>query len=102
MSSRAVKKADDIQFMLDYPIALVRALRDAGIGQNRKDGEPFPFVCLSSVNELTDPTDKSSGISAIVKFHIIRRVCPLLCRNVRFSRDEQKRILLRLVKKIPV
>ena len=53
------------QLTHDYPMAFVKALRDAGVEKDRKDDEPFRFVYVSG--EMADPAEKSLLMWANIK-----------------------------------
>jgi len=48
-----------------YPMAALRALKEAGVGEGRAEDSPFRFVYISG--EQADPTGKSSQMWARVK-----------------------------------
>lgn len=48
-----------------YPMAALRAMRDAGVGRDRPPAQPFRFVYVSG--EHADPTQKSMQMWARVK-----------------------------------
>ena len=65
MSSNGVKEEDYTRITHDYPMAMVKTLRDAGVGKERPVDKPFRFVYFSG--ELADPEEKSGQMWARVK-----------------------------------
>ncbi|KAH8101912.1 hypothetical protein BXZ70DRAFT_1007148 [Cristinia sonorae] len=64
-ASGGVKEADYTRVTYEYPMAIVKALKDAGAGEGRSQDKPFRFVYFSG--ELADPTEKSGQMWARVK-----------------------------------
>lgn len=62
---RGMSEAEYTQLTHDYPMAFVKALRDAGVEKDRKDDEPFRFVYVSG--EMADPAEKSLLMWANIK-----------------------------------
>ncbi len=69
-SSLGFSEADYTVLTYDYPMALIRTLKEAGVGENRPKDKPFRFVYISG--EHADTTEKSSQMWARVKVHIVR------------------------------
>ncbi|GJE86452.1 hypothetical protein PsYK624_025320 [Phanerochaete sordida] len=64
-SSRGMNEADYTRLTYDYPMAALRALRDAGVGAGRAPDRPFRFVYVSGMS--SDPTEQSAQMWARVK-----------------------------------
>ncbi|PSS37936.1 hypothetical protein PHLCEN_2v228 [Hermanssonia centrifuga] len=64
-SSLGFSEADYTVLTYDYPMALIRTLKEAGVGENRPKDKPFRFVYISG--EHADTTEKSSQMWARVK-----------------------------------
>ncbi|KIP05442.1 hypothetical protein PHLGIDRAFT_119816 [Phlebiopsis gigantea 11061_1 CR5-6] len=65
---KSVRGISEPEYMLlthDYPLAALRALRDAGVGKGRDPAKPFRFVYISG--NSADPTEKSIQMWARVK-----------------------------------
>ncbi|CAL1708872.1 unnamed protein product [Somion occarium] len=56
-ASSGMSEADYTRLTYDYPMAFIKALRDAGAGAERKKGEEFRLVYISG--EMADPTQTS-------------------------------------------
>lgn len=87
VSASGVKEEDYTKITYEYPMAMVKALRDAGVGKDRLAEKPFRFVYFSG--EMADPTEKSGQMWARVK------ACLFLSLRIHltygFVRDVQKR-----------
>lgn len=64
-SSNGVKEADYTRITYEYPMAMAKALKDAGAGNDRPADKPFRFVFFSG--EMADPEEKSGQMWARVK-----------------------------------
>ncbi|CAL1708873.1 unnamed protein product [Somion occarium] len=64
-ASSGMSEADYTRLTYDYPMAFIKALRDAGAGAERKKGEEFRLVYISG--EMADPTQTSRQMWARVK-----------------------------------
>jgi len=64
-SSNGAKEEDYTLVTHDYPMAMIRALSDAGVGKDRPADKPFRCVYFSSM--LADPTEESSLMWARIK-----------------------------------
>ncbi|TCD61173.1 hypothetical protein EIP91_008817 [Steccherinum ochraceum] len=64
-SSNGVAEADYTRITYEYPMAMVKALKEAGVGNDRPADKPFRFVYFSG--EMADPTGKSGQMWARVK-----------------------------------
>lgn len=64
-SARGMSEADYTVITYDYPMALLRAIEEAGVGKDRPADKPFRFLYFSG--ELADPTGKSGQMWARVK-----------------------------------
>lgn len=64
-SASGVSEADYTRVTYEYPLALVKALKEAGVGNDRSADKPFRFVYFSG--EMADPTEKSGQMWARVK-----------------------------------
>lgn len=60
-----MNERDYTEMTHDYPMAALRALVDAGVGEGRPDGRPFRFVYISG--EHADPSGTSTRMWARVK-----------------------------------
>ncbi|TCD61171.1 hypothetical protein EIP91_008815, partial [Steccherinum ochraceum] len=65
ISSNGVKEADYTRITYEYTMALVKALKEAGVGNDRPADKPFRFVYFSGA--MADPTGKSGQMWARVK-----------------------------------
>jgi hypothetical protein len=68
---RGMSEKDYTVLTHDYPMALLHALRDAGVGKDRPSGQPFRFLYISAT--LADPTGKSVQMWTRVK---VRSIVP--------------------------
>ncbi|KAI0088887.1 hypothetical protein BDY19DRAFT_993705 [Irpex rosettiformis] len=64
-SSRGMAEAEYTTLTHDYPMAMLNALRDSGVGMNRPVDKPFRFLYWSG--QYADPTEKSIQMWARVK-----------------------------------
>lgn len=67
---KSVRGMSEKEYMLlshEYPMAALRAVRDAGVGKNRAPATPFRFLYISG--ELADPTETSMQMWARVKVY---------------------------------
>ncbi|EKM56525.1 uncharacterized protein PHACADRAFT_253704, partial [Phanerochaete carnosa HHB-10118-sp] len=64
-SVRGMTEAEYTRLTYEYPMAVLRAMRDAGVGADRPQGQPFRFVYVSGMS--ADPTEKSMQMWARVK-----------------------------------
>ena len=75
-SSVGMNEADYTKLTHGYPMALVKALVDAGVGEGRAADKPFNFVYMSGAR--ADPTQKGREMWARVKVRL------LVCWTTRF------------------
>ncbi|KAI0694526.1 hypothetical protein BC835DRAFT_1349407 [Cytidiella melzeri] len=64
-SARGISEEEYTTMTHDYPMAMLAALRDAGVGEDRPADKPFQFVYWSG--EGADPTERSVQMWARVK-----------------------------------
>lgn len=67
-SAAGISEKDYTELTLDYPLALLKALKEGGVGEGRQADKPFRFVYISG--ELADPKMKSSQMWARVKVRL--------------------------------
>lgn len=67
-SVRGMSETDYTRLTCEYPLAALRALRDAGVGKGRDPAKPFRFVYISG--ESADATEKSVQMWARVKVRL--------------------------------
>ncbi|GJE86454.1 hypothetical protein PsYK624_025340 [Phanerochaete sordida] len=66
-SAVGMSEADYARITVEYPLAALRALRDAGVAARRAPGDPFRFVYVSGAS--ADTTEQSMRMYVRVKGH---------------------------------
>lgn len=66
-SVRGISEKEYTLLTYEYPMAALRAVRDAGVGKNRAPATPFRFLYVSG--EHADPTETSMQMWARVKVY---------------------------------
>lgn len=68
-SAVGMNEKDYTELTLEYPLALLNALKEGGVSEGRQADKPFRFVYISGEN--ADPEMKSSQMWARVKVHFM-------------------------------
>jgi len=65
VASSGINEEDYSRITYEYPMSLIKALKDAGVNEGRDEKNPFRFVYVSG--EMADPTQTSMQMWARVK-----------------------------------